>query len=140
MNSKSLTLLRGVYLHQKHSPRNPGYDEIIEGYIEANHENDSYAVKQLIIDELIPVLNDLIERNFLEKSPCGADIYIVSQLGEKVMDAHMPEVIKNGAGIDMKEILSQIDELLREEQDEDPSSSHSPTPKSRFHYPDPSEN
>tara|TARA_Y100000361_G_scaffold36089_1_gene30608 strand:+ start:51296 stop:51718 length:423 start_codon:yes stop_codon:yes gene_type:complete len=140
MNPKGLTLLRGVYLHQKHSPKNPGYEEILEGYIEANHEHDSDAVKQLVKDEVTPVLDDLIERNFLEKSPCGADIYIVTRQGEKVMDAHMSEAIKNGGGIDMRDIISEIQEFLKEEQDEDPSSSHSPTPKPRFRYPDPSDN
>lgn len=140
MNPKGLTILRGVYLHQKHSTRNPDYNQILESYVEANHEHDSNEVKQLVLTELVPILNDLIERNFLEKSPCGSEIYLISDLGEKVMDAHMPSAIKEGSNIDLKQILIEVEELFKGEQDEDPSSPYSPTPKPRFQYPDPSDN
>jgi hypothetical protein len=140
MDGKVLTLLRGIYLAKKHD-LTLNYDQIISGYVEANHEMEDEESKQAVTEEIKPFLDSIIKKSFIELCPCGCEDYLLTEKGLDCLDIHLNKPTKEGISIFLEPILKTLlEEFEKEEQDEDPSSSHSPTPKPRFHYPDPSEN
>lgn len=149
MRDDSLTLLKGIYLSVKHE-RSPTPENCIESYISANLDDvgdEEINNKKIELDEC---LTELLEGKFIDVCPCGCKGLQLTAIGQKVVDTHVPQRIRESGFIDANQVISDLlKEMLlsamkgeedKEKTNEDPSSPASSTPKPRFNDPDPSEN